>query len=99
MVALCCRCNIYVCYFRRSGVDATLIMLTAADFSRWSSGSSFIGSSYFDVSNIMYDDTGSIITRRRGGGDSSVIADNLTFIYGGFKCLMGIIYASGVKHG
>src|SRR5690625_2243093 len=99
MVALCCRCNIYVCYFRRSGVDATLIMLTAADFSRWSSGSSFIGSSYFDVSNITYDDAGNIITLRRRGGASTVLADNLTYIYSGFNRLTGITDAAGANQG
>src|SRR5690625_767764 len=73
--------------------------MTAADFSRWSSGSSFIGSSYFDVSNITYDDAGNIITLRRRGGASTAIADNLTYIYSGFNRLTGITDAAGANQG
>src|SRR5690625_4037330 len=99
MVALCCRCNIYVCYFRRSGVDDTLIMLTAAVFSRWSSGSSFIGTSYFDVFNMTYDDAGNFITLRRRGEASTVLADNLTYIYSGYNSLTGITDSAGATQG
>ena len=70
--------------------------MTAADFSRWSSGRSFFGSSYFDVSNITYDAAGNIRTLQRRGA-STAIADNLTYNYAGFNRLTGITDAAGAN--
>ena len=67
--------------------------LEAADYSYWN-GSSWAGSSAYDLSNIDYDDAGNLLSLQRRG-QSGGLLDNLTYSYGWNSRLTGVTDAAG----
>ena len=67
--------------------------LEAADYSYWN-GSSWAGSSAYDLSNIDYDDAGNLLSLQRRG-QSGGLLDNLTYSYGWNSRLTAVTDAAG----